>query len=111
MTDVEAGRADRASDLRRFETLILDHADAVLAYAARRSDPDTAQEILADTFVADEVCALDRRESVGSVQNDWSVVLEQNALPGGRAPEANPAPPALLPSLARLPCPQDPAPR
>lgn len=47
----DAGRADRASDLRRFETLFLDHADAVLAYAARRSDPDTAQEILGDTFV------------------------------------------------------------
>jgi RNA polymerase sigma-70 factor (ECF subfamily) len=51
VTDVEAGRADRASDLRRFETLFLDHADAVLAYAARRSDPDTAQEVVADTFV------------------------------------------------------------
>jgi RNA polymerase sigma-70 factor, ECF subfamily len=51
VTYVDDGRADRASDLRRFETLFLDHADAVLAYAARRSDRDTAQEVLADTFV------------------------------------------------------------
>ena len=32
MTDVDAMRADRGSKLRRFETLFLDHADAVLAY-------------------------------------------------------------------------------
>jgi RNA polymerase sigma factor (sigma-70 family) len=51
VTGVDAGRTDRASDLRRFETLFLDHAEAVLAYAARRSDRDTAQEIFADTFV------------------------------------------------------------
>ncbi|MBA3690584.1 MAG: sigma-70 family RNA polymerase sigma factor [Actinobacteria bacterium] len=51
VTDADVQRADRAPDLGRFETLFLDHADAVLAYAARRSDPDTAQEVVADTFV------------------------------------------------------------
>jgi RNA polymerase sigma-70 factor (ECF subfamily) len=51
VTYVDAGRADPASDLRRFEALFLEHAEAVLAYAARRSDRDTAQEVLADTFV------------------------------------------------------------
>ncbi|MEO8293126.1 MAG: hypothetical protein ABI635_08290 [Actinomycetota bacterium] len=51
MTDADVQRADRAPNLGRFETLFLDHADAVLAYAARRSDPDTAQEVVADTFV------------------------------------------------------------
>jgi len=35
---------------RRLETVFHEHADAVLAYARRRSDPDTAQEIVAETF-------------------------------------------------------------
>jgi RNA polymerase sigma-70 factor, ECF subfamily len=41
--------ADRSA-LRRFEALFHQHADAVLAYAARRSDSDTAEEIVAETF-------------------------------------------------------------
>jgi len=34
----------------RFEALFRENADTVLAYATRRSDPDTAQEIVAETF-------------------------------------------------------------
>jgi RNA polymerase sigma-70 factor (ECF subfamily) len=41
--------ADRSA-LRRFEALFHQHADAVLAYAIRRSDSDTAEEIVAETF-------------------------------------------------------------
>jgi RNA polymerase sigma-70 factor, ECF subfamily len=33
-----------------FEALFHAHADAVLAYALRRSDPDTAQEVVSETF-------------------------------------------------------------
>jgi RNA polymerase sigma-70 factor (ECF subfamily) len=39
-----------AARLVLFETLFHSHADVVLAYAARRSDPDTAEEIVAETF-------------------------------------------------------------
>jgi RNA polymerase sigma-70 factor (ECF subfamily) len=38
------------SALRRFEVLFHQHADAVLAYAIRRSDVDTAEEVVAQTF-------------------------------------------------------------
>jgi RNA polymerase sigma-70 factor (ECF subfamily) len=34
----------------RFETLFRQNADAVLGYATRRSDPDAAQEVVAETF-------------------------------------------------------------
>lgn len=47
-----SGSHDEAdgSALRRFEALFHQHADAVLAYAMRRSDSDTAEEIVAETF-------------------------------------------------------------
>jgi len=35
---------------RRFEALFRQNADTVLSYATRRSDPDTAQEVVAETF-------------------------------------------------------------
>lgn len=41
--------ADRAA-LGRFEALFHQQADAVLAYAIRRSDADTAEEVVAETF-------------------------------------------------------------
>lgn len=40
----------QAYALRRFEALFRQNADTVLAYAARRSDLDTAQEVVAETF-------------------------------------------------------------
>jgi RNA polymerase sigma-70 factor, ECF subfamily len=51
VTGVDEGRVTEPPDLRRFEMLFRDHADAVLAYAARRIDPDLAQEVVADTFL------------------------------------------------------------
>jgi RNA polymerase sigma-70 factor (ECF subfamily) len=39
-----------ADPLGRFEALFRQNADTVLAYATRRSDPDTAQEVVAETF-------------------------------------------------------------
>lgn len=43
----EAARTDA---LLRFEALFRQNADTVLAYATRRSDVDTAQEVVAETF-------------------------------------------------------------
>lgn len=47
-----SGSHDEAdgSALRRFEALFHQHADAVLAYAMRRSDADIAEDIVAETF-------------------------------------------------------------
>jgi RNA polymerase sigma-70 factor (ECF subfamily) len=39
-----------ADPFGRFEALFRQNADTVLAYATRRSDPDTAQEVVAETF-------------------------------------------------------------
>jgi RNA polymerase sigma-70 factor (ECF subfamily) len=51
MTDEARNAADEPSSSRaRFEDIFYAHADAVLAYALRRSDPDTAQEVVAETF-------------------------------------------------------------
>lgn len=44
------GRDREGSELGRFEALFHAHADAVLAYALRRSDPDTAQDVVSETF-------------------------------------------------------------
>ena len=38
------------TDQGRFELLFRDHADAVLAFALRRSDRDTAEDVTAETF-------------------------------------------------------------
>lgn len=38
------------SAIGRFEILFHEHADAVLAYALRRSDPEIAQEVVSETF-------------------------------------------------------------
>jgi RNA polymerase sigma-70 factor (ECF subfamily) len=40
----------RSDALLRFEALFRSNVDTVLAYAARRSDPDSAQEVVAETF-------------------------------------------------------------
>jgi RNA polymerase sigma-70 factor, ECF subfamily len=38
-------------DATRFEAIFRAHHRAVLGYALRRADPDTAQEVVADTFL------------------------------------------------------------
>jgi RNA polymerase sigma-70 factor (ECF subfamily) len=43
-------RSQEASERGLFETLFHRHADAVFAYALRRSDADTAQDVVAETF-------------------------------------------------------------
>jgi RNA polymerase sigma factor (sigma-70 family) len=43
-------RPEGAAERGLFETLFHRHADLVLAYALRRSDADTAQEVVAETF-------------------------------------------------------------
>ena len=45
--DISSGAATTRA---RFEEIFFAHADVVLAYALRRSDPDTAQEVVAETF-------------------------------------------------------------
>jgi RNA polymerase sigma-70 factor, ECF subfamily len=51
VTGVDAGRVVRAPELARFEMLFHEHADAVLEYASRRTGPDMAQEVVAETFL------------------------------------------------------------
>ncbi len=46
----QGGRDLEGSEPGRLEALFHAHADAVLAYALRRGDPDTAQEVVSETF-------------------------------------------------------------
>src|SRR3954467_11183958 len=39
------------TEAARFEAIFRAHHRAVLGYALRRADPDTAQEVVADTFL------------------------------------------------------------
>ena len=80
---------DRASDAdrialsarqRRLEALFLEHADAVLAYALRRSDPDTAQEIVSDTFTV----AWRRIDEVPGSALPWLLATARKLLANGR---------------------------
>lgn len=57
----------RASDERWFRTLWEAHADAILAYARRRADPDTAAEVVAGTFLV----AWRRRRDVPDQPLPW----------------------------------------
>jgi RNA polymerase sigma-70 factor, ECF subfamily len=64
----------------RFETLFRENADTVLAYATRRSDPDTAQEIVADTFAV----AWRRLDVVPDPALPWLLGVARNVLANER---------------------------
>jgi RNA polymerase sigma-70 factor (ECF subfamily) len=68
------------STLRRFEALFHRHADAVLAYAMRRSDPDTAQEVVAETFAV----AWRRRDVVPDPALPWLLGVARRVLANER---------------------------
>jgi RNA polymerase sigma-70 factor, ECF subfamily len=64
----------------RFEALFRENADTVLAYATRRSDPDTAQEIVADTFAV----AWRRLDVVPDPALPWLLGVARNVLANER---------------------------
>jgi RNA polymerase sigma-70 factor (ECF subfamily) len=67
-------------DPRRFEALFHRHADAVRAYALRRSDPDTAQEVVAETFAV----AWRRRAAVPDPALPWLLGVARRVLSNER---------------------------
>jgi RNA polymerase sigma-70 factor (ECF subfamily) len=64
----------------RFEALFRENADTVLAYATRRSDPDTAQEIVAETFAV----AWRRLDVVPDLALPWLLGVARNVLANER---------------------------
>jgi RNA polymerase sigma-70 factor, ECF subfamily len=77
-----SGSRDEAdgSALRRFEALFHEHADAVLAYAMRRSDADTAEEIVSETFAV----AWRRRDVVPDPPLPWLLGVARRILANER---------------------------
>jgi RNA polymerase sigma factor (sigma-70 family) len=83
-------RSKRAEDdadgpmSRRFEALFRQHADAVLAYAVRRSDRDTAQEVVAETFAV----AWRRLDAIPEPALPWLLGVARRVLANGRRSRA-----------------------
>lgn len=77
----------RANDEQWFRSLWEDHADAILAYARRRTDSDTASEVVAGTFLV----AWRRRRDVPDESLPWlygvarRVLADQHRSGGRRA--------------------------
>jgi RNA polymerase sigma-70 factor, ECF subfamily len=69
-----------ADPLGRFEALFRQNADTVLAYATRRSDPDTAQEVVAETFAV----AWRRLDVVPDPANAWLLGVARKVLANER---------------------------
>src|SRR6478735_1380828 len=67
----------------RFSALFDAHYGAVLAYSARRSDPDTAQEVAAETFLV----AWRRLRDVPGHALPWLLVVARNTLSNQRRGE------------------------
>jgi RNA polymerase sigma-70 factor (ECF subfamily) len=63
-----------------FEAMFLEHADAVLAYARRRTDPDTAQEIVAEAFTV----AWRRLDDVPEPALPWLLGVARRSLANAR---------------------------
>ncbi len=63
-----------------FEAMFLEHADAVLAYARRRTDPDTAQEVVADAFAV----AWRRLDDVPEPALPWLLGIARRSLANAR---------------------------
>jgi RNA polymerase sigma-70 factor (ECF subfamily) len=84
-------------DRRRFEALFHRYADAVRAYALRRTDPDTAQEIVAETFAV----AWRRRVTVPDPALPWLLGVARRVLANERRSQGRAA--ALQVRLVREP--------
>ena len=82
MALTEARRKDSevASALSDFESLFHDNADAVFAYARRRSDTETAEEVVAETFAV----AWRRRRDVPEPALAWLLGIARGALANSR---------------------------
>jgi RNA polymerase sigma-70 factor (ECF subfamily) len=72
----EPNEEAHAHALRRFEALFRQNADAVLAYATRRSDPDTAQEVVAETFAV----AWRRLDAIPDPELPWLLGVARKVL-------------------------------
>jgi RNA polymerase sigma-70 factor, ECF subfamily len=76
----EWSRSEETLDRGLFETLFQSHADSVLAYALRRSDADTAQEVVAETFTI----AWRRFEDVPEPALPWLLGVARRVLANSR---------------------------
>ena len=70
-------------DAARFAALFETHYDAVLGYAFRRTDPDTAQEVAAETFLV----AWRRQQDMPDHTLPWLLVVARNILSNHRRSE------------------------
>jgi RNA polymerase sigma-70 factor (ECF subfamily) len=77
---VEPDPASETAAPGRFEALFHDHADAVLAYARRRTDRDTAEEIVGETFTV----AWRRLGEVPDPALPWLLGVARRALANSR---------------------------
>lgn len=80
MRAVEPHKERDGYAVARFEALFRENADTVLAYATRRSDPDRAQEIVADTFTV----AWRRLDVVPDPALPWLLGVARNVLANER---------------------------
>lgn len=80
MSEAGSDGTGGASAIGRFEALFHAHADAVLAYARRRTDPDTAQEIVAETFTV----AWRRLDDIPDPALPWLLGVARRALANSR---------------------------
>jgi RNA polymerase sigma-70 factor, ECF subfamily len=79
---------DQSDEARRFEELFRSNYRAVLAYALRRADPETADEVVADTFL---VCWR-RLDEVPARALPWLLGVARRCLANRRR---GPAPPGV----------------
>jgi RNA polymerase sigma-70 factor (ECF subfamily) len=74
------GRSEEGVERDLFEALFHEHANSVHAYALRRSDPDTAQEVVAETFAT----AWRRFEDVPEPALPWLLGVARRMLANSR---------------------------
>jgi RNA polymerase sigma factor (sigma-70 family) len=90
----------------RFRRLYEEHGDAVLRYARRRTSPETAEDVLAETFVV----AWRRLDRVPAEPRGWLLAVARRVLANQRRGDSRRE--ALVAKLARAPvryAPPDPA--
>jgi RNA polymerase sigma factor (sigma-70 family) len=77
---VPAKRGERAGPVERFDAIYRAHHRAVLGYALRRTDPDTAAEVASDTFLV----AWRRLEAVPADALPWLLGVARKTLSNQR---------------------------
>jgi RNA polymerase sigma factor (sigma-70 family) len=86
----------------QFHRLYADHADAVLRYARRRTSPEAAEDVLAETFVV----AWRRLERVPAEPRGWLLAVARRVLANQRRGDSRRE--ALIARLSLLPVRHDP---